>query len=48
MLFRSEERIDAVINSKKDLADAVIGAGGENWITKMSDSELMDLMRLRI
>ena len=43
-----EERIDAVINSKKELADQVIGGGGENWITEMNDRELLDLMRLRI
>ena len=44
-----EERIDAIINSKKDLADKVIGAGeGENWITEMNDKELLDLMRLRL
>ncbi|HCI73654.1 MAG TPA: ATP-dependent helicase, partial [Lachnospiraceae bacterium] len=43
-----EERIDALINSKKELADNVIGAGGENWITEMGDRELIDMMRLTV
>ena len=44
-----EERIDAIISSKKELAQKVIGGGsGENWITEMNDRELLDLMRLRI
>ena len=40
-----EERIDALIQNKVDLAENVIGTG-ENWITEMSDSALLDLMRL--
>ena len=43
-----EEKIDALINSKKELAENVIGAGGENWITEMSDAALLDLMRLEV
>ncbi len=43
-----EERIDDIINSKKKLAENVIGGGGENWITEMNNNEIMDLMRLRI
>lgn len=42
-----EERIDAVINSKRELADSVIGSGGENWITELSNEELLDMLRLR-
>ena len=41
-----EEKIDALINSKKDLAENVIGGGGENWITEMGDQELLRLLRL--
>lgn len=41
-----EEKIDAMINSKKHLAESVIGAGGESWITELSDQEIMSLMRL--
>lgn len=44
-----EERIDAIINSKKELSEKVIGsASSENWITEMNDAQLLDLMRLRI
>ena len=43
-----EERIDTLINSKKELAENVIGAGGEAWITELGDRELMELLRLKI
>ncbi len=43
-----EEKIDAVISSKKELSDSIIGAGGEKWITEMNDSELLELMRLEL
>ena len=43
-----EEKIDAIINSKKELAENVIGSGGEKWITELSDKELMNLMRLEL
>ncbi len=41
-----EERIDEMIESKKGLAESVIGAG-EAWITDLSTEELQDLVRLR-
>lgn len=41
-----EEKIDALISSKKELAENVIGSGGESWITEMSNDELMNLLRL--
>lgn len=41
-----EEKIDAVINSKKELAENVIGSGGEKWITELSNEELFSLLRL--
>ena len=34
-----------MIQNKVELAESVIGTG-ENWITEMSDSALLDLMRL--
>ncbi|MGN0502986.1 MAG: DEAD/DEAH box helicase [Ruminococcus sp.] len=43
-----EEKIDALISSKKELAENVIGAGGENWITEMSNEELLNLLRLEV
>ena len=41
-----EERIDELIESKKTLADSVVGAG-EHWLTELSTDELHDLMTLR-
>lgn len=41
-----EEKIDAMIEQKKGLAQAVIGSG-ENWLTEMSTTELRDLVHLR-
>lgn len=40
-----EERIDAMIQSKKDLAELTV-AGGEQWITELSDAELRELVSL--
>jgi SNF2 family DNA or RNA helicase len=40
-----EEKIDKLIESKKVLADSVIGSG-EEWITEMSDKELNELLKL--
>lgn len=41
-----EEKIDAIINSKKELAENVIGSGSEKWITDLSNEELFSLLRL--
>jgi SNF2 family DNA or RNA helicase len=41
-----EERIDELIESKKALADSVIGAG-ESWLTELSTDQLRDVMALR-
>ncbi|MDR1093173.1 MAG: DEAD/DEAH box helicase [Clostridiales bacterium] len=44
-----EEKIDGIIESKQKLASGVIAAtDGENWVTEMSDKELMDLFRLEV
>ncbi len=40
-----EEKIEHLIRSKKEIADAVVAAG-ENWLTEMSDVELRQLFRL--
>ena len=40
-----EERIALVLDTKRQLADSVVG-GGEAWITEMSDAELADLVAL--
>jgi len=41
-----EVMIDDMIESKKSLAQAVIGSG-EQWLTELSTAELRDLVRLR-
>jgi len=41
-----EERIDALIESKRALAESVVGAG-EDWLTDLSTDELRDLVSLR-
>lgn len=41
-----EEKIDKVIESKKELAENVIGSSGESWITELGNDELMSLLRL--
>ncbi|HEY3109555.1 MAG TPA: C-terminal helicase domain-containing protein, partial [Chloroflexota bacterium] len=41
-----EERIDELIESKRALAEAVIGAG-ESWLTELSTDELRSLLELR-
>lgn len=41
-----EEKIDEMIAAKTELAQNVIGSGGENWITEMSDEQLLSIMRL--
>jgi len=39
-----EERIDAIISGKSELAAEVVGEG-ETWLGKLSDQQLMDIMR---
>jgi non-specific serine/threonine protein kinase len=43
-----EERIDALIESKKQLVKDVLEGGAEMLLTEMSDRELLDLVRLDI
>ena len=40
-----EERINAMIQSKRDLADLTVTAG-ESWLGKLSDRQLNDLFSL--
>ncbi len=40
-----EERIDAMIERKKELAERAVGAG-ESWLTELSTAELRDIVRL--
>ncbi len=40
-----EEKIDKMLEEKKELADRIIGAG-ENWITEMSNDKLREVLTL--
>jgi SNF2 family DNA or RNA helicase len=41
-----EERIDEMIESKKALAESIVGQG-ENWLTELSTTELREMVTLR-
>ena len=41
-----EEKIDDMIESKRALAENVIGCDSGTWITELNDEELMALLRL--
>jgi SNF2 family DNA or RNA helicase len=41
-----EEKVDEMIESKKALAQSIVGSG-ENWLTELSTTELRDLVKLR-
>jgi len=41
-----EDKIDAMIERKKEISDAVVGTG-EAWLTELSNQELRDLFALR-
>jgi len=43
-----EEKIDVMIEDKQKLSGELIVASGENWITEMSNTELMKLFRLEV
>jgi SNF2 family DNA or RNA helicase len=42
-----EERIDEMIESKRDLAERIVGAG-EGWLTELSTEQLADVLRLSV
>ncbi|BBO83555.1 hypothetical protein DSCO28_41210 [Desulfosarcina ovata subsp. sediminis] len=43
-----EEKIDRMIEEKKQLSDDVIASGNESWITEMDNARVMDLFRLSL
>lgn len=43
-----EEKIDAMLEEKKVLADKIVSATGEGWITEMSSDALLDLFALSL
>ncbi|EKD40531.1 MAG: hypothetical protein ACD_75C00021G0001 [uncultured bacterium] len=42
-----EEKIDEMLTAKARLAGEVVAASGENWITEMSNGELLELFTLK-
>jgi non-specific serine/threonine protein kinase len=43
-----EEKIDALIEEKRELADGILKGGAETMLTEMNDEELLDLVALDI
>ncbi|MBN2034537.1 MAG: DEAD/DEAH box helicase [Deltaproteobacteria bacterium] len=43
-----EEKIDELMEEKKELSDGILKAGAESMLTEMSDKELIDLVALDI
>jgi non-specific serine/threonine protein kinase len=43
-----EEKIDQMIEEKKQLSNDIIGSAGENWITEMNNDEIMHLFQLKL
>ena len=43
-----EEKIDALIEDKKQLAGAIVPEAAENWITEMTNDQVRDLFRLTL
>ena len=41
-----EEKINTLIESKKELSENVVGSGSENWITEMGNEELLNILKL--
>jgi non-specific serine/threonine protein kinase len=41
-----EEKIDALLEEKQRMSGEIIASSDENWITEMSDAELINLFRL--
>jgi len=41
-----EERIDALLEEKRALAESVVGGSGERWVTELGDDALRALVRL--
>lgn len=43
-----EERIDLLIDDKKQLADKVVSTAGEKWITEFDDTRIKEMFKLTI
>lgn len=43
-----EERVDQMIREKTEMADSILGSGGEKMLTQMSDKELLRFVALDV
>jgi non-specific serine/threonine protein kinase len=43
-----EEKIDQMIEEKKQLSNDIIASAGENWITEMNNEEILKLFQLKL
>jgi SNF2 family DNA or RNA helicase len=43
-----EEKIDELMEEKRELSDGILKAGTETLLTEMSDKDLLDLVALNI
>lgn len=43
-----EEKIDAMLTEKEKMAAEIVAKSGENWITEMTNDELIQLVRLEV
>lgn len=41
-----EEKIDEMLEAKRELSEQVLGSGGEKWLTELSNAELLNVLRL--
>lgn len=41
-----EEKIDELLESKKELSNSILSSSGEGWITELSNDEILSLVRL--
>ena len=41
-----EEKIDEMLQAKRELSEQVLGSGGEKWLTELSNAELLNVLRL--
>ncbi len=41
-----EEKIDSLLEEKRDLADKIVSSSGESWISNLTDEKLKDLLIL--
>ena len=41
-----EEKIDSLLEEKRDLAEKIVSSSGESWISDLDDEKLKELLKL--